>query len=156
MKFWKILVMMCIINLFFHNLQAAGQAKKFKVIINSSIPMNTISKKDLSKIFLKKITRWEYNGELIRPVDLINESIVRKYFSQYIHSKSISAVKAYWQQQIFSGRKIPPLEKSSDSEIIEYVEKMPCAIGYVSYSVDLSQYNVKQVEVVEKPEAAHE
>jgi hypothetical protein len=47
-------------------------------------------------------------------------------------SKSVSSIKAYWQQQIFSGRDVPPPEKQSEAEVLEFVRSNATAIGYVS------------------------
>ena len=43
-----------------------------------------------------------------------------------------AAVKSYWNQQIFSGRDVPPVEKKSDAEVLTFVRSTPGAIGYVS------------------------
>jgi hypothetical protein len=83
----------------------------------------------------------------VYPVDLEEDSLIRKQFSQDIHRKKIAAIKAYWQQQIFSGREIPPLEKISDEEVLKYVAQKTGAIGYVSKSADISQYDVKLIEI---------
>ena len=48
--------------------------------------------------------------------------------------RSVSAVRAYWQQQIFSGRNVPPVERPSDAEVLTFVKEHPNAIGYVSAS----------------------
>ena len=60
--------------------------------------------------------------------------------------KSVSAVKSYWQQQIFSGRGVPPTERSTDSEVLAYVRSNPNAIGYVSSAAALGG-SVKVVTV---------
>jgi hypothetical protein len=43
-------------------------------------------------------------------------------------------IAEFWRQQIFSGRNVPPVEKASDSEVLEFVRSNPGAIGYVSSS----------------------
>ena len=62
---------------------------------------------------------------------------MRGSFSKAIHGKSVSAVKAYWQQRVFSGRDVPPLEKDSDASVVNYVRNNPGAIGYVSENADV-------------------
>ncbi len=49
---------------------------------------------------------------------------------------------------IFSGRKVPPLEKYSEDEIIKVVSDNPNAIGYVSTDAVKDLDNVKKVEVI--------
>ena len=126
----------------------AGEADTFTVIVNSSYPNSDILKKDLSNIFLKKKTRWEQSGEFIYPADLFGDSPIRIIFSHLVHGKRMSAIRAYWQQQIFSGRKIPPIEKNTDEDVLHYVQQKPGAIGYVSETTDISQYRVKAIEVI--------
>lgn len=109
---------------------ASASAEEFKVIVNNSVKLDLLSKKDASAIFLKKTAKWG-NGTPVVPVDQI-ESAVRDAFSKTVHGKATAAVKSYWNQQIFSGRDVPPLEKPSNSEVLAFVRSTPGAIGYVS------------------------
>lgn len=108
----------------------AGGEERFYVIVNSANPVSSMEAKDVSKLFLKKMTAWP-TGQSVLPVDQPENSSAREQFSKEVHGKTAASLKAYWQQQIFSGRNIPPLEKSSDSEVIAYVKNNPNAIGYV-------------------------
>ena len=103
----------------------------FKVIVNNSVSQESISKKMLSDIFLKKKIEWNDNTK-IKPVDLNVNSGTRAAFSNEVHNKSVNAIKAYWQKQIFSGRNVPPVEKNNDQAVIDYVKSNPGAIGYIS------------------------
>ena len=47
---------------------------------------------------------------------------------------------------IFAGRDIPPLEKETETEIVDYVSSHLNAIGYVSKETSLDQ--VKLIEIV--------
>ncbi|MBC8085956.1 MAG: phosphate ABC transporter substrate-binding protein, partial [Phycisphaerae bacterium] len=40
----------------------------------------------------------------------------------------------YWQQQIFSGKDVPPASKHTDEDVINFVKSTPGGIGYVSAS----------------------
>jgi ABC-type phosphate transport system substrate-binding protein len=126
----------------------AQEAKSYKIIVNDSNPINSISKKDLAKIFLKKLTKWD-NGSTILPVDQVETATVREAFSKDVLKKTIAATKAYWQEQIFSGRGVPPPEKASDKEVIDYVKANPGAIGYVSQNATIPSSGVKVIEVVD-------
>ena len=48
-----------------------------------------------------------------------------------------AAIVAFWQQQIFSGRDVPPAEKASEKDVIAYVKDHEGAVGYVSPDVEL-------------------
>ena len=109
-----------------------GQA--FKIIVNQqNASSGSISKKEVSDLFLKKKTKWA-DGTTVAPVDLNANSKIREDFSQQIHGKGISAIRNFWQQAAFSGTASAPPEKNSDAEVIEFVQKNPGAIGYVSAS----------------------
>jgi ABC-type phosphate transport system substrate-binding protein len=90
-----------------------------------------VSRVVVSRFFLKKVARWD-NGSTVLPVDLPAASPTRDAFSREVLSKSVSSIKAYWQQQIFSGRDVPPPEKSDDASVLEFVQSNATAIAYVS------------------------
>lgn len=123
-------------------------AQDFKVIANASVPVTSMSAKDLSALFLKKVTSFTKWGSALKaaPVDLASGSDVRETFTKAVHGKAVSAVKAYWQQQIFSGNGTPPAELSSDAEVIATVARTPGSIGYVSSEAALPA-GVKQLRI---------
>jgi len=123
------------------SLGLAIQAQSFKVVVNSDNSVASLTKKELSDIFLKKHLKWQ-NGEAIVPVDLSSRSPIREAFSSQVHDKSVSAVKSYWQQFVFAGKGTPPVEKNSDEEVIEYIKRTPGAIGYVSAGANVSGLKV--------------
>jgi ABC-type phosphate transport system substrate-binding protein len=122
-----------------------AQDTSFKIVVNTANPIASISKDDLSKLFLKKSTTWK-NGREVIPVDQSERSPVRENFSKNIHDRPVAAIKSYWQQQMFSGRSTPPTTKSSDGELLSFVQQNPDAIGYVSSSVAIS--GVKVVDII--------
>jgi len=110
---------------------ALGASADFTVIVNKSNPVNEMPAADVGAKFMKKTTKWP-DGTLVVPVDQIESAPVRARFSGEILRKAPAAVKSYWRQQIFGGLDVPPLEKASDREVIEFVRANPGAIGYVS------------------------
>jgi len=119
-------------------------AQSYKVIVNSSNTITSLSKADVSAYLLKKKTKWE-NGTKVQPVDLTKKSSVRANFSKEVVKKSVPQVQAYWQQAVFAGKGTPPRELQSDSEIINFVKNNPGAIGYVSSSANTSGVTVVTV-----------
>ncbi|WP_445666261.1 substrate-binding domain-containing protein [Fodinibius sp. AD559] len=112
-------------------------AQSFKVIVNEANATETISKKELSKIFLKNKTKWD-DGSSITPVDLKASSGTRKAFSNEILGRDVGAIRSYWQQAAFSGAGTAPVERSSEAEVITFVKNNPGAVGYISESTDAS------------------
>lgn len=108
-----------------------ASAQSYKIIVNNSNSVSSLSKKEVSDLFMKKSTKWP-SGVAVTPVDLVANSSVREAFSSNVHNKAVSAIRNYWQQAAFSGAATAPPEKSNDNEVIEYVKRNPGAIGYIS------------------------
>jgi len=116
----------------------------YKLIVNSDNDIESLSTKEVSKIFLKKTDKWS-DGSKIVPVDQVSENVVRKNFTKNIHKKNVAAIKAYWQKKIFSGRGVPPSEKKSSRDVVSFVKQNPGAIGYVSAGTSTSGVKVINV-----------
>ena len=123
------------------NARAAG----FKIIVNNSVHVSSISRKALSDVFMKRMAKWE-SGADVAPVDQADPSVVRDEFSRSVHGKPTAAVKSYWNQQIFSGRDVPPIEKRTDTEVLAFVRSTPGAVGYVSDAAATDGVRVLPVE----------
>lgn len=106
---------------------AAGQ--DFKVIAHPDQAVAGLSIAQASRLFLKKETRWP-DGTLVRPV-VLAQGRLRDAFCRRVHGKSGGAVHAYWNQMIFSGHDIPPIEKRTAEEVVQFVRGTPGAIGFV-------------------------
>jgi ABC-type phosphate transport system substrate-binding protein len=103
----------------------------YKLIVNNGIRIDSLSKKAVSDIFLKRTTKWD-GGSAVVPVDQADTTSVRADFSREVHGKSTAAIKSFWNQQIFSGRDVPPVEKKSDADVVSFVRSTSGAVGYVS------------------------
>lgn len=123
----------------------AAAQNGYVVVVNTANPVSSVTADQLGRFFRKEWVRWE-NGTEVVPVDLAEGSAVRERFSQAVMGRSTSAMKAWWQRQIFSGRAVPPVEKASDSEVLATVRATPGAIGYVSAGTALGA-GVKAVQV---------
>jgi ABC-type phosphate transport system substrate-binding protein len=123
----------------------ARAAEPFVVIVNAANPVSSVPADQLASLFLKKVTQWK-GGLPAAPVDLPPDSAVRESFSHQIHHKGTAAVKAYWQQMIFSGREVPPPEKASAREVVAFVSANRGGVGYVPVGTPLGA-EVKAVDV---------
>ncbi len=112
-----------------------AMATGYKVIVNNANGTSSLAKKDLAQYFLKKTVKWS-DGTPVVAVDQTEKSAARERFTLEVHGKSVSAVKSYWQQQIFSGRDVPPVEKATDAQVVAFVKQNPGAIGYVAEGTD--------------------
>ena len=120
-------------------------AGDYQAVVHPSNPVASVTAADLSRMFLKKVQKWDH-GPAVVPVDQLNDAAVRAAFSQEVHRKKVAAVVAYWQQQIFAGRDVPPLEKVGDEAVLSYVRSHPGAVGYVSASANTAGVKVIAVQ----------
>ena len=109
----------------------AETAADYRVVVNAANPVTTLTRDDVARIFLKKTTTWP-NGQAVDPVDQPTSSASRRAFSKSLLDRDPGEIANYWNRLIFSGRGLPPLEKSSDVEVLSYVRDHPNAIGYVA------------------------
>lgn len=116
----------------------------FVVIVHESNPVRVLAADDVSRLFLRKTPRWEH-GEPVTPIEQSEASPVRATFTKVIHRRSLSAVRSYWQQEMFAGRAAPPIVYRNDAEVLAAVRTLPGAIGYVQAGGDLR--GVRPIEV---------
>jgi len=118
---------------------------RYWVVVHPDNPSITLRRDEVSRLFLKKITRWS-DGRVAMPVDLVEAAPARDAFSRDIHRRPASAIKKYWQQMVFTGQSAPPPEVATDLDVLAMVRSDPAAIGYVSDEVTLR--GVKILDVV--------
>ncbi len=122
----------------------AQEQSPFKVITHPKNPVTSLSKTEVSKILLKKTSKWE-TGQRVQPVDQGGKDSVRGVFTKEIHGRSLSSIQKWWQRQIFTGKGVPPPELGSDKEVVAYVKKTAGAIGYVSKDASVDGVKVLTV-----------
>jgi len=122
----------------------------FVVIVHPDNSVAGLTRSELSSIFLQERGQWA-DGTAVEPVDQAGSSELREAFSLEIHNRAAANIRSYWQQQIFSGGKVPPVEVEGDSQVIELVSQRRGAIGYVSAAAELT--GVKAVGVIAPPVA---
>ena len=108
---------------------------EFQVIVNPKNPIREIDRGFLRNAFLKKSTEWR-DGETIRPVDLTRRFAARPRFTREVLQKTPSQLRAYWNQQIFSGKGVPPPEVDSEAAMVGYVMRTRGAVGYLPVGAD--------------------
>jgi|SRR5436305_2982433 len=116
-------------------LAAAPEAPPFVVIVNAANAA-TLTRDDVANIFMKRMTRWPGGGAIV-VVDALPDSPVREEFSRAVLHRGITAMEAYWQQQIFSGRDVPPVQKETDAGVVAFVRRNRGGIGYVAAGTPL-------------------
>lgn len=119
----------------------AQDASAYKLIVNPATAVTQTSRAKAGEMFLKKTTRWP-DGHAVMPIEPSGKSPVRQRFTLEVYGKQVIAISAYWQQMIFSGKGVPPPERSNDADIVAYVRDTPGAIGYVWAGADTASVRV--------------
>jgi ABC-type phosphate transport system substrate-binding protein len=119
----------------------------FKIVVNEAYKGNAVKRETIADVFLKKATRWS-SGQMATPVDQSLTSKLRASFSEQVLHQKLEAVQNYWERQIFSGRDRPPPVKSTDAEVLAFVQANPGGIGYVSENAVLPS-GVRELKLVE-------
>jgi ABC-type phosphate transport system substrate-binding protein len=117
----------------------------YVVVAHPSVKPAALTKSAVTAIFMKRTLKWQ-DGTSISALDQSANSAARASFSTDVLGRSVAAVKSYWNQQIFSGRDVPLVEKISDAEVLAYVRATPGAIGYVSETAETSGVKVITIE----------
>jgi hypothetical protein len=121
----------------------AALAEDFKVVVHPDNPAAEIDRQALSRLFLKRTLRWP-DGTPAEPVEPAAEPL-RARFADAVHGKRLAAVRAWWNQQIFSGRDVPPLEKQGDAEVVAWVRAHRGGVGSVGAGADTAGTKVLPV-----------
>ena len=114
---------------------SAADEPSYKVIVNPKNPVTELKGDLVRNVYLKKAKSWG-DGSTARPIDLPSKLTVRERFTKNVLRKSAAQLKSYWNQQIFSGKAMPPPEAKTPTDVIEYVLANPGAIGYLPADVD--------------------
>jgi ABC-type phosphate transport system substrate-binding protein len=117
----------------------------FKVIVHPDNAVAEVDRGFLRDAYLKKIVEWD-GGETIRPIDLSAHHPVRDKFSDEVLRKTPAQLRAYWTQQIFSGKAVPPPEADTVADAIAYVLANKGAVGYVPADVDTGKAKVVRIK----------
>jgi ABC-type phosphate transport system substrate-binding protein len=125
---------------------ALAGAAEFVVIANGANRTTSLSRGEVQRFFLRNTTSWP-GGEAAKPVDLPKSSSVRVAFSKEVLGRTMSALDQFWTHSVFSGRAVPPPERKSDREVVEFVRENAGAIGYVSPGTALD--GVKRIAVTD-------
>jgi ABC-type phosphate transport system substrate-binding protein len=123
----------------------AQSSSSYRVVVNAANPTSEMTMEDLARVYLKKQTSWKSGGQ-VTVVDQSPRSPVRARFSTQVLGRDVPTMKNYWQQSLFSGRGVPPIEQPSDTQVLAFIAANPNAIGYVSADVQLPA-GVKVLEV---------
>ncbi len=100
------------------------------IIVNHSNSVSSMKRSMISRLFLKKKTKWG-NGEKVEPVDLTSSNAVREKFSEKILRKSVRNVESHWIAQTVTGGHFAPKIVDSADAVKRHVADNAGGIGYI-------------------------
>ena len=110
-------------------------------IVSSTSAITTLSKTQVTDIFLGKVSRFPDGTQAI-PIDQAEGSPARDEFYATYAGKSPAQIKSHWAKIIFTGRGQPPKTVVSDSDVKILVAANPQAISYIERSAVDSSVHV--------------
>lgn len=123
---------------------ASAAGDDYKVIVNPDNPVGAVDRRFLRDAFLRKASDWN-GGAAIRPIDLTTRFAAHERFLHDVLNKTPAQLKSYWNQQIFSGKGVPPPEADTPAAVIAYVLANPGAVGYLPLDADVGGAKVIKV-----------
>lgn len=98
------------------------------VVANRSVPVASLSKEDVKRIYMGNMSRWE-DGTRVNFV-VLKDGTMEPFLSDYVGTSSAQFAQ-HWKRQVFTGKgQMPPMyDKSSD--VVAFVANTPGAIGFV-------------------------
>jgi len=108
------------------------------VVTSKNNKIKNINSKELSDIYLKKITK--VDNKRVVPIDNIDD--YDKFYKKVV-KKTPQQIHAYWMKEIFTGKKRPPKKVSRD-QITKELQKDQKNISYSTKKIDAKVvYEVK-------------
>ncbi len=120
---------------------SSGEDIRYKLIVHPGNTAVSLSRSFVRDVFLKKSVEWG-SGDSILPVDLAWKFPERHRFTEVVLRKTPAQLKNYWNQQIFSGKGVPPPEAASAQAAVAYVLANPGGVAYIPVTVDSGRAKV--------------
>lgn len=114
----------------------------FAVIVSKNSNITSISKKQISNIFLSK-TKNLPNGEKAITLGL-NEEASETTFYKKISGKNSIQLRKYWATVIFTGKGKVPKKMKNIQDIVHFVKNNTNAIAYIPFK-DAKDHDVQIV-----------
>lgn len=131
----------------------SAQADDARVIAHADVSQNTISERQLRRVFMLKQRSWE-GGQAISLVVFSSENEKHAIFLRHQLKLFPYQLEREWNKLIFSGQSAPPIIATDTETMLRIVSSTPGAIGYIVGDPDHSlalfndaDHRVKTLEV---------
>ncbi len=116
--------------IFAASLLASPLALAEVVVIGNPSGPDSISANEVRDLYLNR-SKALPNGQSAKPFELPEGNATRAEFHSKVTGRNDAQLKAFWSQQVFTGRGQPPAEAASASGMKAQVASTPGAIGYI-------------------------
>lgn len=124
--------------IFAASLLASPLAMAEVVVIGNPSGPDSIGKNEVRDIYLNR-SKSLPDGQNAKPFELPEGHAARSEFHDKVTGRNDAQLKAFWSQQVFTGRGQPPAEAGNATAIKAQVSSTPGGIGYIdSADVDSS------------------
>ncbi len=120
-------------------------AEGYVVIVNVKNPVNSMSKSDIAKYYLREEKFWSESKAVAFPIDLAKSNVLMRRFSKDVVGLNVQKLGAYWNKAIAQGKKKPKVVKT-DAEMIKKIGIFKGGIGYVDENTALND-KVKVISI---------
>lgn len=128
-KFFLGVIFLAIVGMNF-SFPGIASADDLIVIGNRSVPVSTLTPKEVQRIYLGKMKVWD-NGMKIVFVKLGNDKTSERFLKHFV-KKNPSMFNKYWKKQVFTGGGKPPKVFQREKDLVKYVSETKGAVGYIS------------------------
>lgn len=110
---------------------AANEPPELAVVVNKSVPLETLSASDLRLMILGEKAKWP-DGKSVVAVQTGPESTEKALQLKTVFKMSDAVLKRYYMQAAFTGKDIaPPKDVASAAALKQFVARTPGAIGCI-------------------------
>ena len=149
MKYIKRLSIALMLGLLF-SVVANGFAQKAQdkgvFIVNRSVPVTSVTKKEIEKIYLGRMNAWEGKLKISSCILGPKTDLGDRFFDKVL-KMSYRKYSKYWLKIVFSGSKPAPFEFQTAEDVINYVSQKDGGIGFIPESMAQSLEGCKILKV---------
>ncbi|MBC7191206.1 phosphate ABC transporter substrate-binding protein [Marinobacter sp.] len=103
------------------------------VVIGNPSGPDSLSSNEVRDLYLNRSQALP-GGQKAKPLELPEGNAIRSEFHDKVTGRNDAQLKAFWSQQVFTGRGQPPEEAGSPAAMKSRVASTPGAIGYIDSS----------------------
>ena len=111
-------------------IQAKSQTSNIQIIGNST-GLKEVTLKECKSIFKGKYSNWKTNEQVIIVLPT-SKNEISEIVAKLIFDGTVKSMQKYWLSLVFQGRSNPPIFLENDQETIQFIQKNPGAIGFIS------------------------